>query len=237
MELLPIIVIVFVAMLIQTSVGFGMGLVSMPLLLGILDPIGAAALVSLVGITSEIYMIFRYRHRLQLRVVLRLIVASVIGIPFGVLSLGLLDERVILSVLAFIMIGYALVSLLNFPIPVIKNENWSFGFGFLAGVLGGAYNTSGPPLIIYGTARRWSPGEFKVNLQMVFLSNSIIVIATRVLAGQYTSDVFRHYAVALPAMIIAGWIGLRLDKRIDPVQFRKLVLVLLLVLGIRLLLP
>jgi hypothetical protein len=237
MENVLIAVIIFVAMLVQTTAGFGMGLVSMPLMLRVFDPVSAAALVSLVGITSEIYMIFRYRHTLQLRVVLRLIVASLFGIPFGVHSLGALDSRIILTGLGIIMIAYSLYGLLNFTPPVINSDRWGYAFGFVAGLLSGAYNTSGPPLVIYGTARRWSPAEFKVNLQMIFLSNSVMVIAARGLAGHYTLNVLHAYLFALPALVVAAWIGLRLDQRIDPVRFRTIVLVLLLMLGVRMLLP
>ena len=41
-------------------------------------------------------------------------------------------------------------------------------FGFFAGILGGAYNTNGPPVVIYGSLRKWSPATFRATLQGYF---------------------------------------------------------------------
>lgn len=235
MTTLLIAAIVFLAMLVQTVAGFGMGLVSMPLLTGLIAPIEAAALVSLVGITSEIYMLIRLRHTLRTRAVIRLIVGSLLGIPLGVAALSQLDDRVILIPLAVLMIGYSLYGLLNFKLPQLKDDRLGIGFGFAAGLLSGAYNTSGPPLVIFGTARRWTPPEFRVNLQAIFFTNSILVIITRALAGHYTGEVLTNYLIALPMMVIGAFIGFRVEKRVNPAQFRRLVLILLLLLGVRLL--
>jgi uncharacterized membrane protein YfcA len=42
--------------------------------------------------------------------------------------------------------------------------------------------------------------------------------------------------VAVPAIVVGVVVGLLLDKKIDPLTFRKLVLVLLVGLGLRLIL-
>ena len=41
-------------------------------------------------------------------------------------------------------------------------------FGFVAGVLGAAYNTSGVVITIYATLRDWSPDRFRSTLQSYF---------------------------------------------------------------------
>lgn len=110
------------------------------------------------------------------------------------------------------------------------------GFGFVAGLLSGAYNTSGPPVVIYGNCRQWLPAEFKCNLQGFFLLNSAAVIATHALSGNFTRPVWQAYSLALPAIGLGLVAGFTLDKRIEPAVFRKIVLLLLIVLGVRLLL-
>ena len=108
----------------------------------------------------------------------------------------------------------------------------SSGRGFLGGILGGAYNTTGPPVIIYGNCRGWPPAEFKGNLQAFFLLTSLIIIVSHALAGNYTPDVLRLSLLVLPAVAAGLGAGLALSKRVSAAAFRTIVLWLLLALGV-----
>ena len=103
-------------------------------------------------------------------------------------------------------------------------------------MLGGAYNTSGPPVIIYGACREWPQAEFKSNLQGYFLLISTTSAIGHALSGNMTAVVWHNYLLALPAIALGIIIGVNLDKRINPHRFRQVVLVMLITLGIRLIL-
>lgn len=208
----------------------------MPLLILIMDIQTATPLVALVAVTAEIVLLFRYRQHIGFRTVWRLSAASLIGIPLGVVGLSKIDSAIILTGLGVVITGYALYALLNLCLPRVEHPRWAFGFGFIAGLLSGAYNTSGPPVVIYGNCRRWQPQEFKANLQGFFLLNSFMVITSHTLTGHFTTEVIHYYFMALPAVIAALVAGLYLDRFINPLWFRKLILVLLVFLGLRLIL-
>ena len=87
-----------------------------------------------------------------------------------------LDARIVLSALGIFLIVYALYNLFNLRLPRIRQPKWDFSFGLASGMLSGAYNTGGPPLVIYGTSLGWSSEEFKANLQALFMLNSFLVI-------------------------------------------------------------
>jgi uncharacterized membrane protein YfcA len=232
MDLLLVFIIVFFAIFTQSVTGFGLALVSMPLLVPILGIQTAAPLVAFFGLIAEAILLAYYRSAFNLRVVWRLILASLFGIPLGVWALGNVDEAVVLTVLGLIVGGYALYALLNLHLPAISQPIWAYGAGFLAGVLSGAYNTGGPPVIVYGNARQWPAAEFKSNLQGFFLFNTMVVMGTHIVAGNYTSDVWRASLVALPAVAAGIAAGILLSKRLSAPLFRKIVLWLLLVLGV-----
>jgi uncharacterized membrane protein YfcA len=236
MEWFLIFIIVFFAIFTQSVTGFGLALVSMPLLTAVIGLQNAAPLVSIVALITELILLIYYRDAFNLGVVWRLLLASVIGVPLGVLALRTIDPQLILSLLGIVVAGYALYALLDFRLPAIQQPAWAYGAGFLAGVLGGAYNTAGPPVIVYGNCRGWPPAEFKSNLQGFFLVNSVIVTIAHIVAGNYTPFIWRSSLVALPAMALGILVGLSLAKRISSDRFRKLVLWLLLILGIWLIL-
>lgn len=233
--LLPVLVIFFAAFT-QSLSGFGVALISMAFLPGLVGIRTATPLVAVVALTLECFLLWRYRADLNLGAVWPIALASAFGIPLGVWALRGVSERVFLTVLGAVISAYALYALLEIRLPQLRHPAWAYAVGLLAGVIGGAYNTSGPPVIIYGNCRGWPPAEFKSNLQGFFLVNSLFVVANHALLNNLTTAVWQYYLWALPAMGLGLWAGARMDRYLDPQRFRKLALALLVVMGVRLML-
>jgi uncharacterized membrane protein YfcA len=233
--LLPVLAIFF-AVFTQSLAGFGVALIAMALLPGLVGIQIATPLVALVAVTIEIFLLIRYRDALDLSAIWPVALASIFGVPLGIWALKGVDERVFLTALGVVISGYALYALFNFKLPKLRHRLWAYAAGLLAGALGGAYNTSGPPVIIYGNCRRWPPAVFKSNLQGFFLVNSAFVMLGHALSHNISSAVWRYYLWALPAMGVAILAGTSLDRFVDPAAFRKIVLWLLVLMGIRLIL-
>jgi uncharacterized membrane protein YfcA len=66
--------------------------------------------------------------------------------------------------------------------------------------------------------------------------NSFTVVSTHFLSGHVTPEVLRFFWWGLPAVAIGFLAGQSLDKWLNPELFRKIVLVVLVGLGIRLML-
>ncbi len=227
--------IVFLAIFTQAASGFGLALVSMPLLVMFMGIKTATPLIALVGGVSEVFMLLHYRHALNFRAVVGLSLASLVGIPLGVAALDWVNTEVITAVLGIIVILYSLYALLRFRLPTLRSHKWAYSFGFIGGILSGAFNASGPPVVIYGTCRNWPPAEFKGNLQAFFFLNSFITVIAHATSGNFTPLVWQNVLWGLPGAFLGMYVGFKLDGRIHPEQFRKIVLILLLILGARLL--
>jgi uncharacterized membrane protein YfcA len=231
-----VILIVFLAVFTQSLSGFGSALVAMALLPGLIGIGVATPLVAAMAMTVEGCLLLRYRAALNLRAVWRLVIASLAGIPVGMLILKRFDENAALTLLGVIMAAYALYGLFKLKPPELSHPAWGFAFGLLAGMLGGAYNTSGPPVVVYGNSRRWLPAEFKSNLQGFFFINSVLVVSGHALSQNFTQAVIQNYLTALPALALGILAGISLDRRVNPDSFRKIVLFLLLAMGLRMIL-
>lgn len=226
--------VIFLAVFVQSMAGFGLALVSMALLPGIVGIQVAAPLVALVGIPLEFLLLVKYRSELNISAVWPLILASLFGIPLGIYVLKRVDEDIVLTFLGIVITGYAIYSLLEVKLPQMKHPIWAYGSGFFAGLLGGAYNTAGPPVIIYGNCRGWLPAEFKGNLQSFFLVGTLFVVAAHVLSGNLTEVVWLDFLWVIPAIGLGFVAGTWLDRYLNPEVFRKVVLVLLILMGLRL---
>jgi uncharacterized membrane protein YfcA len=236
MDPLFIAIVVFLAVFTQSLTGFGSALVAMALLPGMLGMQTVTPLVALISLSLEIVLLIRYHRALNINAVWRLMLGSLVGIPLGIFALSRVDENLVMAFLGIVIAAYALYALLDVRLPELKNSLWAYGFGFVAGLLGGAYNTSGPPVVIYGNCRRWIPAEFKSNLQGFFLVNSLLVVSGHVWSGNVTSSVWRNYSYSVPAIALGILLGIGLDRYLNPEIFRKLVLLLLLVMSFRLIL-
>jgi len=232
--LLSTMFVIFLGCFTQSLTGFGVALVTMSLLPSLVGLKVATPLVALVGIALEILMLIRYRESLKFKSILGLVISTVIAIPVGVLYFRRLDEGIALFILGLIITIYALYALVGLRLPALEHPAWSWLFGFVGGLLGGAYNTSGPPVIVYGNCRKWLPQEFKSNLSGYFLVGSVVVVATHWMSGSFTDDVRSLFLDSLPALLLGFFLGQYVDKWLNPELFRRVVLIVLVLLGVRL---
>jgi uncharacterized membrane protein YfcA len=129
------------------------------------------------------------------------------------------------------VISFSLYKLFRPNLFHLKTNRSAVLFGLVAGMLGGAYNTNGPPIIIYGTLRRWSSEHFRDTLQGVLLPINIAIIIGHAGAGLWTSEVWILFLWSLPLVVLAIWGGNKLNKLIPPDKFTKYVYILLLIIG------
>jgi hypothetical protein len=232
-EVLPL-AIVFVAALLQTTSGFGFALIVMPLLTLVLGIQTAAPLVALLGFTLYAINLIRYRRAFNRQEVIKLAAAAALGVPLGVWALASLDEGLVKLGLGVILVVYAGYALWQPRAFTLRSGAWSYPAGFLAGVLGGAYNTPGPPLIVYGNLRDRPRDEFRSTLQALFLVSSALVIAAHWAAGHLSPAIGRAYALALPTLLLGILAGSWVDRRLRTAGFRTLVTAMILLLGLSL---
>ena len=230
-----VLLIIFLATVIRSAFGFGEALVAVPLLALFIPVEIAAPLAVLVSITvAGVVLIQDWRH-VHIGSAWRLILATLPGIPLGLLMLTAVTECVVKAVLAVIIIGFSAYCLVRRTPFELKDDRLAWLFGFGAGVLGGAYGMNGPPLVIYGTLRRWSAERFRATLQGYFLPASLVVMAGYWLSGLWVPAVTHYYLLSLPLALAAILLGRMINRRLDSRRFILLVHLGLIVVGLTLL--
>jgi uncharacterized membrane protein YfcA len=117
-----------------------------------------------------------------------LILASLFGIPLGVLLLAKTNDHVVKLILTVVIAAFSLYSLTIGRVRRLHQDHagWLVACGFLAGILGGAYGMNGPPVAVYGALRRWSPQQFRATRQGYFLPASVVGLAGYFSSGSGT---------------------------------------------------
>lgn len=211
--------VIFVATFIRSAFGFGEALVAVPLL-ALVMPIDVAAPVAvLVSITVALVTVAQDWRHVHFRSAGLLFASTCVGIPIGLWLLTAVPEQTVKSVLALVIITFSAFFLINKSPVTLKTEKIAPVFGFVAGILGGAYGMNGPPLVAYGTLRHWSPQHFRATLQGYFLPASIVVMFGYWMAGLWGASVTRYYLLTLPVVVIAIFAGRAANKRFQAKTF------------------
>lgn len=227
-----IVALIFFAALLQGAVGFGFALVAMPLLTLMLGSQSAAALSALSAGTLSGMLLFQNRKAVHFGEASGLILAAAAGVPVGVYALAHAPRQPLIIGLGLLIASFSLYSLMRPAAIELKDRRWRFLAGFLGGVLGGAYNTAGPPVVLYGAMRRWPPERFIAVAQAFFFPISVMVASGHAIAGFWTREVLTLYALGLPGIIAATFLGKRVARRLSPAMLAKAVYGLCLVLGL-----
>jgi uncharacterized protein len=222
---LLILLVIFFATLIRSTFGFGEGLIAVPLL-ALLIPIEIAApLVVLLSITIAAVVVVQDWRKIHLRSTGWLLVPTFVGIPLGIALLTSVHQHVVKGALALVIVAFSGYFLLGKRPPELHSDSrpWLLGCGLIAGVLGGAYGMNGPPLVIYGAMRRWSPQHFRATLQGYFLPASIVAMAGYWIAGLWAPAVTHLYLISLPVVVPAILLGRVVNRRLAGDAFLKYV--------------
>lgn len=232
-----VLLVVFVASLVRAVFGFGEAMIAVPLLALILPIQIAVPLAVLISVAIAGIVVVQDWRKIHLRSTAWLFLPTLAGIPLGIslLKYGHQDLiKVLLATVILLFSGYSLLGRRQFHLER-DSHPWMLSCGFLAGILGGAYGMNGPPLVVYGAMRRWSPQHFRATLQAYFLPASAIVIAGYALSGLWTKSVTHYFLISLIAAIPATLVGTLINRRLRGDAFLRYVYIGLICIGIGLL--
>ena len=214
-----VLAVLLFATFIRSAFGFGEALIAVPLL-ALLMPVEVAAPVAvLVSITVAGVVLAQDWRKVHFRSAGWLLLATLFGTPLGLLMLTAVPGQIVKAILGVIIISFSAYSLLCRKRSELESDRWAPAFGFAAGVLGGAYGMNGPPLVIYGTLRKWTPQHFRATLQGYFLPASMAGMCGYWIAGLWTPTVTRYYVTSLPLVVAAIFLGRVVNQRMNGHSF------------------
>lgn len=193
----------------------------------------ATPLVGLVFNTCALIIIMLGKKHINIKESLSLVIASLIRLPIGLLLLTKVPEGPVNVALGVLLTSFGLCKLRKPPLPYLrKDQKIVYVFGFLSGLLAGAYTTSAPPMIIYGMLRRWTTDQFPTKIQSVLILSGIFAVIGHACVGLWTESVICLYFVSLPLIPITLLIGVYLKKVIPRQLCEQVMNIILVIMGL-----
>ena len=234
---LNVLLVVFLATLVRSTFGFGEALIAVPLLALSIPIAVATPLAVLLSITIAAIVVVQDWRKIHVRSTVWLLAPTFLGIPLGIVLLTSIHQNFVKAALAIVIMVFSGYFLAGKEQPELRSDSrsWLLGCGFVAGVLGGAYGMNGPPLVIYGAMRRWSPQHLRASLQGYFLPAGIVAMTGYWFAGLWIPAVTHYYLISLPVAFPAIFLGRFVNHRLKEDAFIKYVHAGLICVGVTLL--
>ena len=236
--ILLVLCVVFLGSLTRAIFGFGDSVVAMPLLALLPLPLHTSiSLIGLMGLTVAIFTVLKGWKKIDRSVLLILSISTLVGIPIGLYLVTAVSQSTVTRILGVFLLFYGVYSLIkqrfHMELPEkIKSSRWlPVPFGFLAGMLGSAYNMNGIPIVVYGTFRDWNMEVFMGTLQTHFVISSSFIILGQALGGLWSPDLYSLYFLSIPVIFFASKIGLAIQRKISVHRFETLLFLFIVFLG------
>lgn len=235
MDLVSLLLLAAMAMLggvAQSTLGFGFGIVFLALGGLFVD----AKLVSMVSVFASIVINTKllsqlYRH-IDLKALWPVLLMIIMSVPLGVVFLqhsSMADFSGFLGLLiAWSVLQQFLPSLSFTRLPKLV---LAIPMGLISGLLTGAFNTGGPPLVVYVQSQQMQRLRQVASLQLLLLCGSLIRLEELWRKDLLASDIMWPVLVCCGACVVGSQLGLALLKRISDQLFRRAVAGFLLILA------
>lgn len=216
--------------------GTGTALFALGFYLVVLEPVTAVAIVALMSVLAGLQGLWIVRaeilaqpHRLA-----RFLLPGLIGVPIGLSLLDVIDARTLRIGIAAMLIIYGGYFGFRAALPAFSRRTPKLDalIGFVGGVLGGAAAISGAIPAMWLSIRPWTKQETRAVLQpfnVMILSTTISLLFFK---GAYDQTAVNALLITVPSGLIAAQIGIMVFRTLSDTGFRRLLILLTLLMGL-----
>ncbi len=213
--------------------GTGYALVALGFWLQAMSPLTAAPLAALCGVAGHVQSLPRIWNGVRWPRLWPFLAAGIVGVPIGTLMLDHVQPRPLKVGVGLLLIFYSgWMALVRRP-PIVSGGGRlaDAAIGFTGGVMGGMASLSGPAPTIWAQLRGFGKDEQRGVNQPFNMSILFLALVSSAIAGFLDRTFFVWAVLSLPATLVGAQLGLALYRRINDVQFRRIVLTLLALSG------
>ena len=223
---------------VKGVVGLGLPIVTMAILLNFMPPLVVLGLLVAPILVTNLWQALRAGNLLEpLRRFWPMIVMALIFLFIGAQLIVAMDTQVLFAVLGVCVVVFSGTSLFRPNVPPLKpeTEKWAGPLaGAMGGLLGGISTIWGPPMMMYFVMLKLPKDTFVRTVGLAWFSLAVPLTFAYWRNGIFAGDVITlSFAACVPGMIGIR-IGEKIRNKIDQETFRKVMLVILLIIGLNL---
>jgi uncharacterized membrane protein YfcA len=213
--------IAFVAALARGFSGFGSALIFVPIGSAVLGPQVAVPLLLVVDGVMTLPMVPRATRTCDWRDVLLMFAGGIVGVPLGTAILTRADP---------VALRWAISILILALLPLLAS-GWRYraqpaapltsAVGLGAGILSGAAQVGGPPVVAYWLGGSIAAARVRANLIVYFVLSTVLTMLAYLFGGLLSMQVLGYAALAAPLYGLGLWLGSRMFGLTSDTVFRR----------------
>lgn len=217
----------------------GIGTLGLPLIALAVSPVRAAAILLPILILQDAFGMWAYRRSVDRRILLRMLPGAVAGILSGYLLAAYVSDAVVALSVGVVAILFALRQLLwphlvsRATGPMADRALATF-WGGMTGFTSMIAHAGGPPFQIYTLPKGMSRDIYAGTTAVFFGLINWIKVPPYLALGQFNPESLTTAAILAPIAILSTLAGVRLVRRVPTDRFFRIILLLLLAVGAKL---
>ncbi len=212
------------------------GVLSVPLLAQVMDPIAAAALLLPVYIISDWVGLWAYRREYDKRNLAITVPAMMFGVGIGWATAHIVPERMVTLLVGLIGLFYCVNAVMKRNVTEARPADIPRGvfWGTIAGITSFVSHTGGPPWQIYVLPQKLPKMVFAGTSTIAFAIINAVKLLPYWALGQFNPGNIQLALELSPVAVVGAIVGYKATKRIPQKLFFQLVEIALAVLSAKL---
>jgi uncharacterized membrane protein YfcA len=235
-----VLVVVAFASAVKGALGFGFPLIAVPLTANLIGARTAVVLIAIPVVFGNFLILMRGGGSAEeLRRFGGMLVGVVAGTVIGAQLLGRLDPGVVSLIVGITAVLLAVLTWGNLMPSISPKAQRVAGptVGVAAGVMGGITGIYAPLIAAYVHALRVDKRAFVYWLTAAFFLGGVVQVVSYWRLGLYSWTLVTYAVATFVPVVIGTWLGFWIQDRLPVTVFRRIVLLLVLVSGLRLVWP
>jgi uncharacterized membrane protein YfcA len=229
--LLYAVLCIFGAAVVRGYSGFGFSLLAVTSLSLLLPPAEIVPSIFIMEVAASLHLLPSVWRDIHWRALLWLTAGCLVGTPFGVYALAHVAPAPMTLALAVSVLIAAILLARGYALESLPGPAATFATGTSSGLLNGSLGIGGPPVILFFFSSPAGAAAGRASMIAFFLITDIMGLAWQGWSGLIDMTTLWHALVFLPALTGGIWLGNRRFMTADPVDFRRWVLRLLMLLA------
>ncbi|MCH9811445.1 sulfite exporter TauE/SafE family protein [bacterium] len=236
-QLLFVIGVIFATFIVFGITGFGTALIGAPLLAIYIPVAQVIPMLTLIDFLGAFINFIKNKKDVSVPELKRLSPLMIAGSIVGATLLLKLHPKLLVVLLGFFAIGYALYSFIKKESETKISPWFCIPFGFIGGIFSALFGSGGFIYMMYLSRRLKDKGKVRATLSIHLTCSTLIRSIIFLFAGLYATLAIVYTALLLiPFMIFGILIGRNIHLKISAYQYRLIVNLLIMGSGITLLL-
>lgn len=213
-------------------IGFGSGLLMIPILSYFYSPVFAMVFNIVIEIPATIYLTFVGIKKSNLKEITPMMFTMMLTIPFGTIFLVSVDEQIIRTLMSLLLIFFVILIATGWRIKSTITKYVLVLGGAISGLMQGATGMGGPPYVTVLLSKNDSDDVARANILVITSGLVISAIISLYYFGLFTKDILLTGALSAPIYVFATYIGTKFFNYSGNKYFRNSSLIALGVVGL-----